>query len=116
MIVDNCSINLIACSNLLSHTKEIQERVETVCHLGVVANITAIGTGNSGIIYNSIARTTDTVLYPIFVSQDHRISLETTIKILLVTCLYRLLELVGRSDQDSRTYICPNKELKNKHM
>ncbi|KAI9299348.1 hypothetical protein BJ944DRAFT_245362 [Cunninghamella echinulata] len=59
-----------------------------------------------------IVRTTDTVLYPILVSQGHRISLETTIKIILVTCLYRLLELVGRADQDSTTYICPNKELK----
>ncbi|CAO3637903.1 unnamed protein product [Cunninghamella echinulata] len=70
--------------------------------------------GDSGIIYGGAVRTTDTAPNPIFISQGHRISLETSIKIILATCQYRLPEPIRRADQDSRSYIRSKKELKSK--
>jgi deoxyribonuclease V len=61
--------------------------------------------GGSGIIYGAAVRTTDSASNPIFISQGHRISLETAIQITLSCCRFRIPEPIRRADQDSRAYI-----------
>lgn len=61
--------------------------------------------GASKIIYGAAVRTTDSAPNPIFISQGHRISLETAIQITLSCCRYRIPEPIRRADQDSRAYI-----------
>ncbi|CAO3614731.1 unnamed protein product [Cunninghamella blakesleeana] len=61
--------------------------------------------GQSGIIYGGAVRTTDSAPNPIFVSQGHRISLETCIRLVLATCHFRIPDPIRRADQDSRAYI-----------
>lgn len=59
----------------------------------------------TGTVYGAAQRTTDEAPNPVFVSQGHRISLETALKIVLATCRFRVPEPVRRADQDSRTQI-----------
>ncbi|KAI8991899.1 endonuclease V [Mycotypha africana] len=66
------------------------------------------GASNS-LIYGSAVRTSDTAKNPVFVSQGHRVSLKTAIKIVLATCIkYRLPEPIRAADQESREYIRRN--------
>ncbi|KAI8088810.1 endonuclease V [Halteromyces radiatus] len=69
--------------------------------------------GSSGIIYGAAVRTVDTAPNPIYISQGHRISLDTAIRIILATSQYRIPEPIRRADQDSRTYIRTHKTIGN---
>ncbi|KAI9310507.1 endonuclease V-domain-containing protein [Dichotomocladium elegans] len=59
----------------------------------------------SGTVYGAALRATDAAPNPIFVSQGHRVSLQTAIKIVLACCKYRIPEPIRRADQDSRCFI-----------
>lgn len=65
--------------------------------------------GESGIIYGAAVRTTDAAPNPIFISQGHRISLATAIRLTLTCCRFRIPEPIRRADQDSRAYIQANR-------
>ena len=56
-------------------------------------------------IYGAALRTTDAAPNPIFVSQGHRVSLETALKVTLACCQFRIPEPIRRADLDSRAYI-----------
>lgn len=61
---------------------------------------------NSGIIYGTALRTSDSAPNPVFVSQGHKVSLETSVKIVLATCpKYRIPEPIRAADLESRAYI-----------
>jgi deoxyinosine 3'endonuclease (endonuclease V) len=63
----------------------------------------------SGTTYGSALRTADNAPNPVFVSQGHRVSLETAIKVVLATCpKYRIPEPVRAADLESRAYIRAN--------
>lgn len=65
----------------------------------------------SGYVYGSALRTSNNAPNPVFISQGHRISLETSIKIVLATCpTYRIPEPIRAADLESRAYI-RNKKL-----
>lgn len=59
----------------------------------------------SGVVYGAALRTTDAAPNPVFVSQGHRISLETALRIVLAVSRYRIPEPIRRADLDSREYI-----------
>lgn len=60
----------------------------------------------SGTIYGTALRTSNTAPNPVFVSQGHRVSLETSVKIVLATCpKYRIPEPIRAADLESRAYI-----------
>lgn len=64
-----------------------------------------IGKKNS-VVYGSALRTADNAPNPVFISQGHRISLETAVKVVLATCpKYRIPEPVRAADLESRAYI-----------
>ncbi|CAO3582493.1 unnamed protein product [Absidia cylindrospora] len=67
--------------------------------------------GTSGIVYGAAVRTTDAAPNPIFISQGHRISLDSAISITLASCHYRIPEPIRRADQDSRKYIRSQKNM-----
>ncbi|KAI7858148.1 endonuclease V-domain-containing protein [Circinella umbellata] len=56
-------------------------------------------------IYGAALRTTDAAPNPIFISQGHRVSLKTALKITLACCQFRIPEPIRRADLDSRAYI-----------
>jgi deoxyinosine 3'endonuclease (endonuclease V) len=63
----------------------------------------------SNFVYGSALRTSDNAPNPVFVSQGHRISLETSIDIVLSTCpRYRIPEPIRAADLSSRAYIRDN--------
>lgn len=60
----------------------------------------------SKIIYGTALRTSGSAPNPVFVSQGHRVSLETSVKIVLATCpKYRIPEPIRAADLESRAYI-----------
>lgn len=60
----------------------------------------------TGTVYGSALRTADNAPNPVFVSQGHRVSLDTAIKVVLATCpKYRIPEPVRAADLESRAYI-----------
>lgn len=60
----------------------------------------------SGITYGCAIRTSNNAINPVFVSQGHRISLETSIKVVLTVCPhYRIPEPIRAADLESRAYI-----------
>ncbi|KAG0181639.1 hypothetical protein DFQ28_009529 [Apophysomyces sp. BC1034] len=61
--------------------------------------------GTSGTVYGAAVRTSDGAPNPVFISQGHRVSLETAIQLVLATCRYRIPEPIRRADLDSRAYI-----------
>ncbi|KAI9257363.1 endonuclease V-domain-containing protein [Phascolomyces articulosus] len=56
-------------------------------------------------IYGAALRSTNEAPNPIYVSQGHRVSLATAIKMVLACCHYRIPEPIRRADLDSRAYI-----------
>jgi deoxyinosine 3'endonuclease (endonuclease V) len=57
-------------------------------------------------VYGCALRTADNAPNPVFVSQGHRVSLGTSIKVVLATCpKYRIPEPVRAADLESRAYI-----------
>ncbi|KAI7896959.1 endonuclease V [Mucor mucedo] len=60
----------------------------------------------SKIIYGTALRTSDSAPNPVFVSQGHRVSLQTSVKVVLATCpKYRIPEPIRAADLESRAYI-----------
>lgn len=59
----------------------------------------------SGIVYGAALRTTDAAPNPVFVSQGHRVSLDTALRIVLAVSRFRIPEPIRRADLDSREYI-----------
>ncbi|PRQ28112.1 putative deoxyribonuclease V [Rosa chinensis] len=62
-------------------------------------------TGCSGRIWGVAMRSTDGCLKPIFISIGDRISLDTAIKIVKMTCKYRVPESIRQADIRSREYL-----------
>lgn len=65
--------------------------------------------GNSGCTLGVAMRSVTVVSKPIFVSVGHRISLATAIKIVKMTCKYRVPEPVRQADIRSRDYLRKHK-------
>ncbi|KAL5558294.1 hypothetical protein UlMin_034505 [Ulmus minor] len=65
-------------------------------------------TGYSGRIWGVAMKSTGGSLKPIFVSTGHRISLDTAIKIVKLTCKYRVPEPIRQADIRSRDYLRRN--------
>ncbi|XP_057425012.1 uncharacterized protein LOC130718439 [Lotus japonicus] len=61
--------------------------------------------GCSGHIWGAAMRATQGSIKPIFISIGHRISLQTAITIVQMTCKYRVPELIRQADIRSRDYI-----------
>ncbi|GES99960.1 endonuclease V [Rhizophagus clarus] len=61
--------------------------------------------GQSGMIWGAAVRSLDNTTNPIFVSVGHRISLETSIQIVLKCCRYRIPEPTRQADIRSREFI-----------
>ncbi|KAI7881666.1 hypothetical protein K492DRAFT_206649 [Lichtheimia hyalospora FSU 10163] len=59
-------------------------------------------------VYGAAVRTTDAAPNPVFVSQGHRVSLDTAIHIVMACSRYRIPEPIRRADLDSRAYIKNN--------
>ncbi|KAI9475583.1 MAG: endonuclease V [Benjaminiella poitrasii] len=57
-------------------------------------------------VYGAAVRTSDNAPNPVFVSQGHRITLETAIRVVLAVCpRYRIPEPIRAADLESRAYI-----------
>jgi deoxyinosine 3'endonuclease (endonuclease V) len=57
-------------------------------------------------VYGAALRTSDKAINPVFVSQGHRISLKTAIKVILATCpKHRIPEPIRAADLESRAFI-----------
>ncbi|XP_030945337.1 endonuclease V-like isoform X3 [Quercus lobata] len=69
------------------------------CHLGVLADLPTIGIGKNAM------RSTKGSLKPIFISVGHRVSLDTAITIVKMTCKYRVPEPTRQADIRSREYL-----------
>ncbi|KAH1094297.1 hypothetical protein AAZX31_14G119500 [Glycine max] len=69
------------------------------CHIGVEANLPTIGIGKNAM------RSTQGSIKPIFISIGHKISLQTAIMIVQMTCKYRVPEPIRQADIRSRDYI-----------
>ncbi|GMI81570.1 hypothetical protein HRI_001826300 [Hibiscus trionum] len=67
--------------------------------------------GNSGFIWGAAMRSNQGSLKPVFVSIGHRVSLETAIKIVNMTCKFRVPEPIRQADIRSREHL---RELKLK--
>ncbi|MED6184859.1 hypothetical protein PIB30_051542 [Stylosanthes scabra] len=61
--------------------------------------------GCSGHIWGAAMRSTQGSIKPIFISIGHRISLQTAIKLVQMTCKYRVPEPIRQADIRSRDYI-----------
>ncbi|KAI9026620.1 endonuclease V [Phycomyces nitens] len=61
--------------------------------------------GTSGTLYGTALRATKDSTNPIFVSQGHRVSLDTAVRVVLATCQYRVPEPIRQADKLSRLYI-----------
>lgn len=62
-------------------------------------------TGRSGRIHGAAMRSTEGSVKPIFVSIGHRISLDTAVKIVKMTCKFRVPEPIRQADKRSRSYV-----------
>ncbi|XP_010279453.1 PREDICTED: endonuclease V [Nelumbo nucifera] len=62
-------------------------------------------TGHSGRVWGAAMRSTLGSYKPIFVSIGHRISLDTAIKVVKMTCKYRVPESIRQADMRSRDYL-----------
>ncbi|XP_062022264.1 uncharacterized protein LOC133738697 isoform X3 [Rosa rugosa] len=71
-------------------------------------------TGRSGHIWGVAMRSTDGSVKPIFISIGHRISLDTAIKIVKLTCKYRVPEPIRQADIRSREYLRKHQAMINK--
>ncbi|XP_033132869.1 endonuclease V isoform X3 [Brassica rapa] len=61
--------------------------------------------GNSGFTWGIGLRPTLSSLKPIYVSVGHRISLETAVEVVKMTCMYRVPEPIRQADIRSRAYL-----------
>ncbi|WCJ33722.1 endonuclease V family protein [Euphorbia peplus] len=61
--------------------------------------------GRSGCVHGVAMRSTEGSIKPIFISIGHRISLDTAVKIVKMTCKYRVPEPIRQADKRSRDYI-----------
>lgn len=63
-------------------------------------------------VYGSALRTSDKAINPVFVSQGHRISLKTAVKVVLATCpKHRIPEPIRAADLESRAFIRNNQSI-----
>ncbi|GMN39779.1 hypothetical protein TIFTF001_009001 [Ficus carica] len=62
-------------------------------------------TGDSGHVWGAAMRSTGGSLKPIFISIGHRISLDTAITIVKMSCKYRVPEPIRQADIRSREYL-----------
>ncbi|KAM7267855.1 hypothetical protein ACFE04_010021 [Oxalis oulophora] len=62
-------------------------------------------TGHSGYIWGAAMRSTHSSVKPVFISVGHRVSLDTAIKVVKLTCKYRVPEPVRQADIKSREYL-----------
>ncbi|XP_019197700.1 PREDICTED: endonuclease V [Ipomoea nil] len=68
-------------------------------------------TGDSGCTWGAAMRSTRCSLKPIFISVGHRISLDTAIKIVRMTCKFRIPEPIRQADIKSRSYLHDHPEM-----
>jgi deoxyribonuclease V len=61
--------------------------------------------GNSGITWGVGFRPTLSSLKPIYVSVGHRISLDSAVEVVKITCKYRVPEPIRQADIRSRAYL-----------
>ncbi|EOY29100.1 PREDICTED: endonuclease V isoform X1 [Theobroma cacao] len=61
--------------------------------------------GSSGFIWGVAMRSTQSSLKPLFVSIGHRISLDTAIKVVKMTCKFRVPEPIRQADIRSRKHL-----------
>ncbi|XP_022731300.1 endonuclease V isoform X6 [Durio zibethinus] len=61
--------------------------------------------GSSGFIWGAAMRSTQGSLKPVFVSIGHRVSLDTAIKIVNMTCKFRVPEPIRQADIRSREHL-----------
>ncbi|XP_022864836.1 endonuclease V isoform X3 [Olea europaea var. sylvestris] len=66
------------------------------CHLGVLANIPTVGIGKNAM------RSTQDASKPIFISVGHRVSLTSAIKIVKLSCRFRVPEPIRQADIRSK--------------
>lgn len=59
-------------------------------------------TGNSGKVWGCALRATDDSINPIIISIGHKISLESAVKIVSESCIYRVPEPIRQADKLSR--------------
>lgn len=79
-----------------SYKKELLKKGDRMDLIGIKSNT----------IYGTALRTSDSAPNPVFVSQGHKVSLETSVKIVLTTCpKYRIPEPIRAADLESRAYI-----------
>ncbi|XP_042481036.1 endonuclease V [Macadamia integrifolia] len=62
-------------------------------------------TGNSNYTWGVAMRSTEGSLKPIFISSGHRVSIDTAVKIVKMTCKYRVPEPIRQADIRSRDYL-----------
>lgn len=67
--------------------------------------------GDSGFAWGAAVRSTDSSSKPIFISVGHRISLDTAITLVTMTCKFRIPEPIRQADIKSRSYIRDHPEL-----
>ena len=61
--------------------------------------------GNSGKVWGCALRATDDSINPIIISVGHKISLETSLKIVSKSCFYRVPEPIRQADKLSRRLV-----------
>ncbi|XP_044463786.1 endonuclease V [Mangifera indica] len=61
--------------------------------------------GRTGFVWGVAMRSTPDKLKPIFISVGHRISLDTAVQIIKMTCKYRVPEPIRQADVRSRDYL-----------
>ncbi|XP_020577727.1 endonuclease V isoform X3 [Phalaenopsis equestris] len=69
------------------------------CHLGVLSNIPAIGIGKNAM------RSTPDSLKPIYISPGHRISIDSSVRIVKLCCKFRVPEPIRQADIRSRLFL-----------
>ncbi|KAJ4930473.1 hypothetical protein NE237_008260 [Protea cynaroides] len=62
-------------------------------------------TGNSDYTWGVAMRSTEGSLKPIFISIGHRVSVDTAVKVVKMTCKYRVPEPIRQADIRSRDYL-----------
>ncbi|XP_052170251.1 uncharacterized protein LOC127786696 isoform X10 [Diospyros lotus] len=70
--------------------------------------------GDSGCIWGTAERSTSGSSKPIFISIGHRVSLATAVKIVKMTCKYRVPEAIRQADIRSREYLRKHQQSSSK--
>jgi len=82
-------------------TIEQEKALEKTLKAGETAELI----GESKAVWGAILRCTETSVKPVFISIGHKISLQSAIYLVKLSCLYRIPEPVRQADQLSREYI-----------